>query len=90
MKVTVVNRKAMKQAWGSSGPYRIITKTIKISSFCHVCGEKRGEPEKLNMCEDGDYAMVNTWTNPCGHLDKYCDVLKEAELNDTIMEEASL
>lgn len=53
-------------------------RAIQISDKCPVCGGPRGEPVDKRFCEDGEWYSVNTWTNPCGHVDKYADVLREA------------
>lgn len=54
---------------------RIVRVTVPWT--CLECGEPRGEPYNLNMAEDGDYFSVDVWDNPCGHIDKYNDVLAE-------------
>lgn len=77
MKVTVVDRESMKKAWGTPGPYTIITRKIEISDTCPKCGGPRGEPREERMIEDGDIAYISRWHNPCGHIDKYADVLRE-------------
>jgi hypothetical protein len=51
---------------------------VEISKTCPVCGGPRGEPGWYNFCEDGEWYSVNTWQNPCGHVDHYADVLIEA------------
>lgn len=51
---------------------------IAVNWFCPVCGKPRGEPVLKNFCEDGDWYSVDCWSNPCGHVDMYRDVLKEA------------
>lgn len=68
MKVTVVDRSTY---WG--------TKTIEIADTCPKCGGKRGEPYGYNFWEDGEWCWCNRWDNPCGHIDYYPDVIKEAE-----------
>lgn len=52
--------------------------TVKIADTCPVCGGPRGELRWQTFCEDGEWFTVNVWTNACGHVDKYTDVLKEA------------
>lgn len=63
--------------WGTSSPY-ISTPTVTISSRCPVCGGPRGEPKLNRYVEDGEWYNVDNWTNPCGHVDGYKAVLKEA------------
>jgi hypothetical protein len=76
MKVTIRDRSA-ESAWGS-GPIRPYVRTVEIADNCPKCGEKRGEPQGLNECDDGAYYWVQIWTNPCGHKDYYADVVREA------------
>jgi hypothetical protein len=54
-------------------------KEIEISDKCPQCGGNRGKPYGFNFYEDGDWFFVNCWKNPCGHVDYYPDVIKEAE-----------
>jgi hypothetical protein len=58
------------------GPY---LKRITISAFCPKCGQRRGEPVLRPYYEDGESYDVHNWTNPCGHLDLYAEVIEEAE-----------
>lgn len=76
MKVRVRDRSA-EAPWGS-GPVRPVVRTVEISTKCPVCGGKRGKPANLNQVDDGEYYSVDVWTNPCGHVDYYEDVVKEA------------
>lgn len=77
MTVTVRDR-ASESPWGSASLITPITRTVTISAFCPVCGERRGEPFGLNQCDDGAFFWVQGWNNPCGHLDTYRDVIEEA------------
>ena len=57
--------------------------TIKIRLLwvCPVCGGQRGEP-KRGLSYDGSLRVgCDTWGNPCGHVDKYDAVRKEAQQN---------
>lgn len=76
MTVTVRDRTA-ESPWGS-GPLTPVTRQITISAFCPRCGLRRGQPNGLNQHDDGAWYWVQTWTNPCGHVDMYADVLREA------------
>jgi len=51
---------------------------VTISAYCSKCGERRGEPQGNNSCDDGAFYWVQVWENPCGHLDLYTDVIAEA------------
>lgn len=71
----VVDREAMKNA----SHYRVITAKATVACECPKCGGPRGEPESRSFYDDGDTYTANVWTNPCGHVDMYDDVLKEAK-----------
>ncbi|MEU4841741.1 hypothetical protein [Nocardia testacea] len=53
-------------AFGALGPIRAVT----IGASCPRCGEPRGVPAWSGP--------VQTWTNPCGHLDTHTAVVDEA------------
>lgn len=76
MQVTVRDRSA-EAAWGS-GPTNPHIRTLTISANCPACQGPRGEPQGQNTCDDGAYYWVHIWTNPCGHVDLYADVVVEA------------
>ncbi len=52
---------------------------IRISAFCPKCGQPRGKVFSHNMRSyDGSrYVICDGWENPCGHIDKYEDVVNE-------------
>ena len=76
MIVTVVDRKAMADAWGGPGLYTVITRTIEIPDTCPVCGGPRGEPHFQHWTEDGHTVRISRWQNECGHVDKYAELLE--------------
>lgn len=54
---------------------------IKLTWICPVCGGPRGEIRKA-FSFDGSLRLVcDGWLNPCGHVDKYEAVRKEAREN---------
>ena len=54
---------------------------VNLLWICPVCGAPRGEI-KQGRSYDGSMALIcDTWDNPCGHIDKYADVRKEAKKN---------
>jgi hypothetical protein len=63
----------------TNGGWNINILRVTIPDICPVCGGQRGEPKNHNFYEDGDWYSCDRWENPCGHIDKYSDVLKEAE-----------
>ena len=73
MKVKVMYRNTMDG--GDGWTYHAIT--VEIADTCPVCGGSRGKPHRKQYCEDGEWYTVDTWTNPCGHLDRYPDVIRE-------------
>ncbi len=75
MQVTIRDRSA-EPAWGY-GPTRVALRTITIPDRCPKCGGPRGEPRNLNQCDDGEFYSVQTWTNPCGHVDRYADLIAD-------------
>lgn len=62
-----------------NGGWNIRIVQVTISDKCPVCGGQRGKPYNHNFCEDGDWYSCDKWDNPCGHIDKYSDVLQEAQ-----------
>lgn len=52
--------------------------TVEISDKCPKCGGKRGEPFETVSYDGSRRLNVSGWSNACGHIDKYSDVLKEA------------
>lgn len=78
MTVTVRDHAAESAAWGKPGLFHPILRTVTISDRCPTCGGPRGEATKCPCYEDGVSFVVDCWTNPCGHIDRYADVLKES------------
>ena len=78
MKVTIVDRATINADWGQPGPFRVYLKTVEIDDRCPVCGSPRGIPKKKSFFECGCRYWTDCWSNPCGHIDKYENVLKEA------------
>ncbi len=76
MQVRVRDRSA-EAPWGY-GLTSPVVRTVEISTRCPRCGGERGKPTNLNQVDDGAYYSVDIWTNPCGHVDFYEDVVKEA------------
>ena len=77
MRVTVHDRFREAQAWGC-GHSGIPLRTVEIATVRPKCGGPRGEPRLNRYCEDGEFYDVHNWTNPCGHVDMYSAVLREA------------
>lgn len=54
--------------------------TVAIPDTCPECGGPRGKPFSHTFHEGGEWFTVDRWTNPCGHVDKYAQVYREAKL----------
>jgi len=76
--VTVRDRATEDAHWGSPGLFSPILRTVTIADRCPVCAGPRGVPTPRPFSEDGVFFAVDCWTNPCGHIDRYADVLVEA------------
>ncbi|MCD5326804.1 hypothetical protein ACFFU8_17935 [Chromobacterium piscinae] len=72
MKVLITDR-----GHGTSYTFDIVE--VEIADTCQKCGGPRGTPTRNRYCEDGEFYYVDNWTNPCGHVDRYLDVLREAK-----------
>lgn len=56
---------------------------VEIDWICPVCGQPRGEIKKGFSYDGSLRLVVDTWQNPCGHIDKYADVRREAQIMET-------
>jgi len=54
---------------------------VRLRWVCPICGKPRGEIKEGKSYDGSLPLSVDTWENPCGHVDKYADVLKEAATN---------
>ena len=82
MCVTIRDSSA-ESGWGD-GLFRPVTRLVTILACCPRCGGPRGVPRGFNNAEDGAYWWTNVWTNPCGHVDMYEAVVKEARERGTL------
>lgn len=73
-----IRDRAAEAPWGS-GPNRPVIRTVTIAATCPRCGGPRGTPRNLNQHDDGEWYSTHVWDNPCGHVDAYADVAKEAD-----------
>lgn len=81
MRVRIRDR-ASEAPWGV-GPTAPIVRTVYVPARCPRCGGERGEPSNLNQYDDGVHYSVDVWRNPCGHVDRYEDVMREARAHAT-------
>ena len=72
-----IRDRASEPTWGS-GPTSPVVRTVEISVNCPLCGGPRGERRSLRQYDDGITYYVDVWDNPCGHVDLYGAVAKEA------------
>jgi hypothetical protein len=77
MMSVAVRDRSKEPKWGH-GPVRPVIRVITIPATCPQCGGPRGTPRGLNQYEDGESYWVEVWKNPCGHVDMYDDVIREA------------
>ena len=77
IQVKVVDRAAMKRAWGS-GIGGVITRTITLPRFMQD-GTERMNIRGYNGYEDGDSYHVNQWDLSNGKTEYYEDAIKAAE-----------
>jgi len=56
----------------------IYGRTVTLTWVCPVCGGPRGEPFDTISYDGSRRLHVHGWDNPCGHVDKYDAVRKEA------------
>ena len=55
---------------------------IEIQDFCPKCKMPRGKNtiHKVRSYDGSRFVICDGWENPCGHIDKYSDVIKEAAI----------
>lgn len=58
----------------------LYVREVEIAELCPVCGMPRGKNTIHNVRSyDGSrFVICDGWENPCGHIDKYSEVRKEA------------
>lgn len=57
------------------------TVMIWVNWICPVCGGPRGEIKQVASYDGSRRLICDGWSNPCGHVDKYQAVIKEAITN---------
>lgn len=65
---------------------------VKLRWVCPVCGQPRGKIKKVRSYDGSLILFCDGWSNPCGHVDKYDDVIAEAKangLNDPVAPDAA-
>lgn len=51
---------------------------VEVRWTCPTCGGPRGETFRTLSYDGSRRLGVDGWENPCGHVDKYADVRREA------------
>lgn len=51
---------------------------VTLNWVCPVCGGERGQPQPAISWDGSRRLLCDGWVNPCGHVDKYSAVRKEA------------
>jgi hypothetical protein len=51
---------------------------VTVDWVCPECGAPRGEPYKALSYDGSRRLGVDSWRNPCGHIDGYPSVREEA------------
>jgi hypothetical protein len=59
----------------------ILSRQVVLKWECPICGQPRGEVQDGRSYDGSRILYCHTWVNPCGHVDKYSDVRKEANEN---------
>jgi hypothetical protein len=54
---------------------------VTIKDTCPICGQQRGQSTQGTSYDGSRRLSVDTWENPCGHVDKYSAVREEAAEN---------
>lgn len=54
---------------------------VKLNWTCPICGKPRGDIKKVKSYDGSLWMICDGWDNPCGHVDRYYDVLAEAKTN---------
>ncbi|MFD5788663.1 hypothetical protein ACFWH1_18820 [Streptomyces sp. NPDC127037] len=62
--------------------------TVTVAPECPRCGGPRGKATPHRFVKDGDWYVVDQWSNACGHLDTYSAVLAEYRKRAALLEEA--
>lgn len=77
--VEVATRKVMIPARPTH--HGIFSLLVEVEWICPKCGGPRGDVFPALSYDGSRRLSVDGWRNPCGHVDKYSAVLKEARKN---------
>ncbi len=65
-------------------------RTFVISDNCPVCGGPRGQTYSTISYDGSRRLHCDGWKNPCGHVDYYSDVIKEAIVIENEQDKTSI
>lgn len=54
---------------------------VRLRWVCPVCGQPRGKIKTVRSYDGSMVLFCDGWSNDCGHIDKYDDVIAEAIAN---------
>lgn len=60
------------------------SREVTLQWTCPVCGGVRGEPFATWSYDGSRRLYVHGWINPCGHIDNYDAVRKEADAVEAV------
>ncbi|CZF83158.1 hypothetical protein [Grimontia marina] len=63
----------------AGSPFNLIH--VRLYWVCPQCGDERGELVGTTSYDGSCRLYCDGWSNPCGHVDKYSAVKKEALAN---------
>ena len=75
---TTIKRVYIPACANHDGVYGIY---VNLRWVCPICGHPRGQILNGRSYDVSRVLAVDTWKNPCGHVDKYDDVRNEAATN---------
>lgn len=54
---------------------------VKLNWSCPICGKPRGPIKQVRSWDGSLWMICDGWDNPCGHVDRYVNVIGEAIAN---------
>ncbi len=59
---------------------RLASITVTLPWVCRHCGGPRGEPYQAASYDGSMQLAVHSWSDPCGHVEKYSEVRRDLEV----------
>lgn len=76
--MTVTLRLPTERTSAVRGRPVMVTRQVTVPAVCPVCGGPRGKAAPARGFDATGSFVSDVWANPCGHLDLYTDVAREA------------